>query len=161
MHENEMLLTNFYTAFQNKDFATMQASYADSATFSDPVFEGLNAAELRAMWEMLIRRGNDLELTFSDIRADASRGSAAWEARYTFSATGQRVTNRIRSSFEFENGKIVKQTDQFDFYTWARQALGLPGLLLGWTGFIRGKVQRMARKNLAAFMEKSRPTTTT
>jgi len=152
MHPNEQVLHRFYQAFQNKDYATMQACYADTATFSDPVFQGLNAAEVKAMWEMLIRRGADLELTFSNIQADDLRGSAEWVARYTFSATGRKVVNRIHSNFEFENSKIVRQTDRFSFYHWARQALGLPGLLLGWTGFIRGKVRGMARKNLKAFM---------
>ncbi|MBK8966501.1 MAG: nuclear transport factor 2 family protein [Lewinellaceae bacterium] len=152
MHANARLLETFYQAFQNKDYATMQACYADTATFSDPVFQNLNAAEVRAMWEMLIRRGKDLELTFSNIQADDRQGSAEWEARYTFSATGRPVVNRIRSEFVFENGKIVRQTDRFSFYNWARQALGTPGLLLGWTGLIRGKVRGMARKNLAKFM---------
>jgi ketosteroid isomerase-like protein len=152
MHANARLLETFYQAFQNKDYTTMQACYADTATFSDPVFQNLNAAEVRAMWEMLIRRGKDLELTFSNIQADDRQGSAEWEAQYTFSATGRPVVNRIRSEFVFENGKIVRQTDRFSFYNWARQALGTPGLLLGWTGLIRGKVQGMARKNLAKFM---------
>ncbi len=157
MHANAHLLQTFYQAFQNKDYATMQACYADTASFTDPVFQDLNAAEVRAMWEMLIRRGKDLELTFSNIQADDRQGSAEWEARYTFSATGRLVVNRIRSEFAFENGKIVKQTDRFSFYNWARQALGLPGMLFGWTGMIRGKVQGMARKNLAKFIAENEP----
>jgi ketosteroid isomerase-like protein len=51
MNSNQQLISNFYTAFQNKDYKTMQAAYTDTATFSDPVFENLNAAEVRAMWK--------------------------------------------------------------------------------------------------------------
>ena len=154
MHPNATLLTRFYTAFQHRDYAIMQSCYADNATFSDPVFVGLDAGEVRAMWEMLIKNGKDLELTFTGVRADDRHGQAQWTARYTFGATGNKVVNRIQSTFLFENGRIVRQTDAFDFYKWARQALGLTGLLLGWTPFLKNNVRRQARGRLGRFMEK-------
>jgi hypothetical protein len=39
-------------------------------------------------------------------------------------------------------------------WAWTRQALGAPGLLLGWTPFLQKKVQAEARKGLEAFMAK-------
>ena len=57
---NQQLITTFYSAFQKKDYKTMQNCYADNATFSDPVFVNLNATEVKAMWEMLCIRGTDL-----------------------------------------------------------------------------------------------------
>ena len=81
-------------------------------------------------------------------------GRAHWDARYTFSATGRKVLNRIDASFEFRDGLIVRHVDRFPFWTWARQALGAPGLLLGWSGFLRAKVRATAAKNLAAFKAK-------
>lgn len=153
MSINEQTIQTFYTCFQKKDYKGMQACYADDATFSDSVFVGLNAAQVRAMWEMLIRRGKDLQLEFSNVFADAQSGSAQWVATYTFSATGHKVINRIQARFEFRDGKIIRHTDSFDFYTWARQALGVTGLLLGWTSFLKNKVRQGAMKNLAAYME--------
>lgn len=38
MHPNEEMLTNFYSALFYGFAETMAASYADDATFSDPVF---------------------------------------------------------------------------------------------------------------------------
>jgi len=40
----------------------------------------------------------------------------------------------------------------FDFWAWSRQALGLPGWLLGWTPWLRRKVRATAARNLAKFM---------
>ena len=151
---NQQLISKFYTAFQQKDYATMQACYADNATFSDPVFENLNATEVRAMWEMLITRGKDLQLEFKNAEADDTTGSAEWIATYTFSASGNRVVNKIKANFIFENGKIVQHKDDFDFYTWAKQALGFKGLLLGRTSFLRNKVKLGAKSNLMKFMKK-------
>ncbi|TNE65978.1 MAG: nuclear transport factor 2 family protein [Bacteroidetes bacterium] len=156
MHANEKLLTSFYEALQNRDHVTMQACYADQASFSDPVFTCLNAAEVRAMWEMLLTRGKDLALTFRNIRADDRSGSAECTATYTFTATGRKVTNHIRSEFELADGKILRQRDSFDFHRWARQALGLSGLLLGWTGFFQNKVRAGAMKSLKQFMQPNR-----
>ena len=154
MHPNQQLLTSFYEAFQRKDFATMQACYADDAVFTDAVFQNLDANQVRTMWEMLIRRGNDLELTFSNVNANDTTGSATWTATYTFSQTKRRVVNHVEARFAFKNGKITRHTDHFDFYKWSKQALGLSGLLLGWTGFLQKKVQQTALKSLTNYMKK-------
>lgn len=154
MHPNEALLTKFYGAFSKRDYAAMGACYHDDATFDDPAFPGLDAKGVRSMWHMLCERGKDLELTFSDIKADDTAGSAHWEADYTFSATGRKVHNVIDAAFEFKDGLIVRHVDTFSFWTWSRQALGAPGLLLGWTPFLKNKVQSQAGAGLRAFMAK-------
>lgn len=154
MEANKLLIENFYTAFQQKDYTTMQSCYAEDALFNDAVFTNLNAHEVRAMWEMLIKKGKDLELSFSNITATDITASAQWVARYTFSTTGRKVINRIDAYFEIKDGKITKHTDSFSFYTWSKQALGLIGRLLGWTRFLQQKVQKNARSSLAAYMNK-------
>lgn len=151
---NEKLIEHFYTCFSNKDYKGMQACYADQATFNDAVFKNLDAGQVRAMWEMLITKGKDMRIEFGNITANEQRGSAHWDAYYTFSTTGRKVVNRIDAHFEFENGKIVKHVDDFNFYTWAKQALGLSGLLLGWTGFLQRKITATAMSNLEKFMRK-------
>lgn len=156
MTANTQLIEQFYTAFQKKDYKAMQDCYADKATFSDPVFQNLNAEQVRAMWEMLCLRGKDLEIDFKEVRANESDGSAVWIARYTFSSTGRYVVNHINARFKFENGKIVEHTDQFNFHRWCGQALGLAGRLLGWTPLIRNKVQRSAMAALNDFIRKKK-----
>ena len=152
MHPNAQLLTDFYTAFSKRDHEAMGACYGDTARFDDPVFPGLSAAEVRAMWRMLCERGTDLEIQFSGITADDDEGSARWEADYTFSATRRKVHNVIDATFAFEDGKIVRHQDVFDFWAWTRMALGLPGVLLGWTPIIQNEVRRQAGAQLKKFM---------
>ena len=104
------------------------------------------------MWQMLAARSSDLELELLEHSADEASGSSHWVARYTFSQTGRRVVNDIRGSLRFADGLIVEHRDEFDFHRWARQALGIPGLLLGWTPLIRSPVRRRARASLDEFM---------
>ena len=153
MNANEQLIHHFYTCFKNKDYKGMQSCYADEATFSDAVFKNLNADQVKAMWQMLIVKGKDLRLEFKDISAANNLANAHWDAYYTFSATGKKVVNRIDATFEIKNGKIIKHTDSFNFNTWAKQALGVTGLLLGWTSFLNKKVSTQAMKNLERFMK--------
>lgn len=153
MHSNEQLINTFYTAFRNKDYKTMQDCYANNAVFNDAVFKNLNAQQVRVMWQMLITKGKDLQLEFSNVQANETNGSAEWVATYTFSQTKRKVINRIKASFVFDNGKIVQHKDEFDFHKWSSQALGTMGVLLGWTGFLRNKVQSGAMKNLEAFTD--------
>jgi ketosteroid isomerase-like protein len=153
MTDNEQLIHNFYTSFKNKDYKGMQAYYADNAIFNDAVFKNLNAQQVKAMWEMLILKGKDLRVEFSNISANGKSVTAHWDAYYTFSATGKKVINKIDASFEIENGKIVRHADNFNFHTWSSQALGIKGFLLGWTSFLRKKVTAQAMKNLDSFMK--------
>jgi ketosteroid isomerase-like protein len=152
---NKDLIQKFYTSFQNKDYKGMQDCYADTATFSDSVFQNLDAKKVRAMWHMLVSGGKDMQLTFSNVKADESSGSCDWVAEYTFSLTGNKVVNRIHAEFQFKDGKIVSHKDAFDFYVWARQAFGLKGLLFGWMENFQRTIQNRSTEKLAAFVEKN------
>lgn len=138
-----------YEAFQSGDGAAMQACYAPTATFRDPVFELAGADEIGAMWTMLLEQGGDLEIEVSDVTADAGSGRAHWVATYPFGPAARRVTNRIDASFVLEDGLIVRHVDDFDFWRWSRQALGPVGLALGWSPMVRDRVRSRARRGLA------------
>lgn len=129
----------------------MADAYADDATFTDPVFKALDADEARAMWRMFCERGEDLSISYGDVRADDRSGSARWEARYKFSATGRNVHNMIDATFEFEHGKIFRHEDSFDLYRWTRMALGPLGVALGWTPIVQNRVRAEARSQLRRF----------
>jgi len=144
----------FYTAFQNRDWKTMQACYHDKATFSDPAFPDLNSTEVKAMWKMLVTRGKDLTVKFEILTESDETATVKWIADYTFSKSGRKVNNIITARMDFLDGKILMHTDQFSFYRWSCQALGLSGFLLGWTPILQKKVQSTARQQLVTFMEK-------
>lgn len=150
-HPNEALIDRFYRAFAERDAEGMASCYADDVHFSDPVFPDLRGEQARNMWRMLCKNGKDLRIEHRDVRADDREGSAHWDAYYTFSASGRYVHNVIEARFRFTNGRIVEHHDEFDFYRWSRQALGVPGVLLGWTPILRGKVRKLAGAQLAKF----------
>ncbi len=154
MHPNEELLTRFYTAFKNGDGDAMAACYHPEATFSDPAFPDLKGAEPGMMWKMLTSRAADLTIRFSGIEADDQSGKAHWEADYTFSTTGRMVNNVIDGVLTFKDGLIHTHVDTFDFWAWSRMALGPTGLFLGWTPFLRYKVQGTAGGQLKKFIER-------
>ena len=94
---SEALIQRFYSAFAQRDSATMAACYAPQATFRDPVFT-LSGADIGTMWTMLCSRGADLRIEFADVIALERRevdstddttgydtyGSANWQAWYSF-----------------------------------------------------------------------------
>lgn len=156
-HPNEDLIDRFYAAFDARDGSTMAACYTPDARFSDPVFQNLTGIEPGEMWRMLTERASDLKIELVERSADDAAGRAHWLARYTFTQTGRHVENDVRASFRFSNGLIAEHEDSFDFYRWARQALGPQGLLLGWTPLLRAAVRRRARGGLDEFMTSPPP----
>jgi hypothetical protein len=151
---NIALLQKFYLAFSHRDHAAMAACYHPEAHFTDEVFD-LHGWRIGAMWRMLCTRGADLRVEFGNLRADGQRGSAHWEAWYSFSLTRRRVHNVIDAQFEFRDGLILRHVDRFDFYRWSRHALGLPGLALGWTDKLRAKVRANGAQGLQDFIAKN------
>ena len=151
-------IERFYAAFAKLDANTMQACYAASASFDDEAFSLKGAQEIGGMWRMLCEATKSKPESRAHWKlevSDITDRSAHWEAHYLFSATGRTVLNKIDAAFEFDNnGLITRHRDRFDFWTWSRQALGTPGLLLGWSPFLRNKVRATAAGNLKRFLSK-------
>lgn len=152
---NDELIQRFYAAFAARDGDAMAACYKPGATFSDPVFTDLKDGEPGAMWQMLTSRATDLEVKLVEHGAEGDKGHARWIADYTFTQTGRKVRNDVRSQFTFDGGLIAAQQDSFSFHGWSRQALGPVGLFLGWAPPVRAGVSRKARAGLDEFMAKS------
>ena len=154
MTENEQLITNFYTAFGNKDIKKMAECYHENIQFEDPAFGILNDKKPIIMWKMLLERSKgNIKIEFFDVIANENSGSATWVATYVFSKTNRKVINKINTKFEFQDGLIIKHTDSFDIYKWSKQALGFKGFLLGWTSFMRNKIQESAKKSLENYIK--------
>jgi len=160
MHKNVQTLHRFYEAFTKLDSDTMASCYAENATFNDPAFNLNGKHQIAGMWEMLCSATKEhgmahWNLEYRDLNADAQHGSAHWEANYLFSATGKLVHNIIDGKFAFTpDGQIVSHHDHFSFWRWSRQALGAPGLFLGWTPLLKKVVQKQAGSGLEKFMAK-------
>lgn len=154
MNSNKQIVEQFYTAFQQLDYKSMQSCYSDDIVFSDPVFLLLRGTEAKCMWEMLCKNARDFSLSFSDIELiDHEYATCSWTATYTFSGTGRRVINNIKAFMRLKDGKIIEHSDGFRLSTWAAQALGWKGVLFGWTGFMKRGIQKNARRNLAYFIQ--------
>ena len=154
MNSNENLISKFYTAFANADAKTMCECYHPKVHFVDPAFGLLKEKQVSKMWEMLISKSKgDIKIEFSNIKADEFSGSARWVATYNFSKTNRKVINRISAEFLFQDGLIIKHTDNFDVWKWAKQAFGITGYLLGWTGFFQNKIKEQALLSLKKFQQ--------
>ena len=153
MHPHEAIIQRFYTAFARRDSEAMAACYADDVAFSDPAFPDLKGEAARDMWRMLCARGKDLRIEHQviEVTSDGTVVRTRWQAWYSFSGTGRKVHNIIEARMTVRDGRIATHRDEFDFHAWARQALGAPGLLLGWTPFLKRKVQAQAAKALERY----------
>lgn len=154
--ESHDVVTRLYSSLARRDHEAMAACYADDATFSDPVFHGLQGIQVKGMWRMLCERAADLQVTFEDVRVDATSGAARWRARYTFPSTKRPVSNIVDARFTLREGRIASHVDTFNFWWWASMALGPQGALLGWSPLVRKKVRTEAMKGLELFMKRKR-----
>lgn len=153
--ENENVIRKFYESFARNDAAGMIECYDDEIEFFDPAFGTLKGFDAKNMWKMLIEKGQGkIKINAKNIEAAGEKGSADWVAEYEFSQTGRKVINNIHAEFEFKNGKIIRHIDNFDIWQWSKQALGLPGLLLGWSSFMQNKIRQNANAALREYSSK-------
>jgi len=151
-------LMRFYNAFAHLDPATMAQCYAPEVQFRDEVFSLDGRDRVMAMWFMLCvsldGRGRvDWKLNYRIVSVDAQTARLHWSARYHFGTAGRPVYNRIDSTFHFNaDGLITQHHDSFNFWRWSRQALGLSGLLLGWSPLLRRQVRRRAQAGLNRYV---------
>lgn len=154
MENNARIIQDFYTAFSSHDPEAMARCYHDEITFNDPVFGTLQGKEVAAMWKMLIEKSKgNLKITFSDVNTHEASGWAKWTAIYQFSKTNRKVVNNVHAEFHFKDGLIHRHSDYFNFWNWARQALGSKGLLLGWTTSMQRKVAEQAKESLRKYLK--------
>ena len=103
---------------------------------------------------MLLDKSNGIvKIEFSSINADEYRGHAKWVATYPFNRTKRTVMNNVRSEFQFKNGLIYRQFDNFDIWKWSKQAFGITGYLFGWTGYFQRKIEEKALATLNKYKD--------
>jgi hypothetical protein len=106
------------------------------------------------MWEMLIiRSSGNLKNKAFRCKINEYNGTALWVASYNFSKNKRPVVNRISAQFYFQDGLIIRHTDDFDIWKWSKQALGLTGYLFGWTGFMQNKIHTNAILSLRKYQK--------
>jgi len=150
------LIEKFYVSFANSDAEGMISCYHDDVTFIDPAFGELKGDRAKAMWRMLLSNTDaGLTVHYFDITSNQKTGEAKWLAKYFYGPKRRLVVNEVSASFTFKEGKIHTHTDDFDLWRWTRQALGLSGTFMGWSGYMRNKIQATTKARLDKFISKS------
>lgn len=149
--DDAAIIQELYAALDRHDGEAMAALYAPDGRFRDPAFGELTGEEAGDMWRMLTRPPSNVSVELRSHEASGGTGTANWVATYTFSRTGRPVVNDVQARFVFRDGLIAEHDDDFSFFTWSRQALGAPGLLLGWTPLLPKAFQKKTRAMLAEF----------
>jgi len=137
--QTKEILHTFYTAFSKGDATTMTSCYHDDIVFEDPAFGKLTGKRAVAMWEMLLSKKEESELSITFKVVDNKH--AEWVANYKYGPQKRPVINKVKASFEFLDGKIIQHTDNFSLWKWSQQALGASGLVLGWSTFVKKKIR--------------------
>ncbi len=148
------LANSFYSALAAGDGETMASFYRPDSVFEDPAFGILNGTDAGDMWRMLCSGGSDLRVSHTTMSSTGDTVVTNWIAEYTFGASKRPVRNDVTATMKIRDGKIVDHRDQFDFWKWSSQALGTPGRLLGWSPFLKAKVQKTTAARLAKFQSR-------
>ncbi|WP_107040008.1 nuclear transport factor 2 family protein [Brumimicrobium mesophilum] len=154
--ENSELIEKFYTSFSKGNYKGMIECYDDNVVFKDPAFGELKGERAKKMWEMLLSsKTSGIKISFNNVQVTSENGKANWTAKYVYGKSKRKVVNEVSAAFKFKDGKIIEHIDTFDLWKWTKQAMGIPGYLLGWSPFLKNKIQATTKKKLDQFIEKS------
>ena len=147
-------------AFARLDGDAMAACHSAIASFQDEAFSLQGQRQIGGMWRTLCsatgERGRAAwKLDLRRLTDRSAHREAQRKACYRFNASGRLVHKRIDAEFDLDAaGLAQRHRDRFDFWRWSRQALGLPGRLLGSTPFLRNKVHAQAAATLQLYVAK-------
>lgn len=153
--DNKEIIKKFYTSFSNGNIKGMLECYHEDIVFQDEIFGRLEGERAFKMWEMLLsQKKEDTIINFDNIQATNENGKANWVAEYIYGDKKRKVINKVSANFKFKDGKIIEHIDTFNLWKWTRQALGASGFLIGWTPFMKNKIQLTTNKKLDQFIKK-------
>ncbi|MDO6438424.1 nuclear transport factor 2 family protein [Cyclobacterium sp. 1_MG-2023] len=151
--DNKALMNKFYTSFIKGDNKAMGECYHKDILFKDPVFGSLKGDRAFKMWEMLLTpKKEDLKISFDIARVSEKKGKVNWVAEYHFGEKKRKVINNVSAEFKFKEGKIIEHIDTFNLWEWSKQAMGTVGYLIGWTPFMKKKIQKSTNQKLDYFI---------
>ena len=151
--QHKALIHTFYSSIVQRDYKTMSECYHDDAQFKNEVFQ-LKGKHIFGMLHMLCEPGKDLNIEYDQAEVSCNTGSANWIAHHGLSITKRPVINEVTASFIVKGGLIINHQDDFDFWRWSTQALGISGLIFGWSAFLKKKVQSEVLNALNTFNSK-------
>jgi SnoaL-like domain len=155
------VVTRFFDAFAQSDWQTMARCYHDKASFSDPIYPDLREERIVYMWHQLLGGAQQsgakskpkktlgleqLKLEYRILFGDERKAQVGWTATYVVG--GRSVSNEVLSTLAIWDDKIVRHVDEYNFWRWSRQALGLTGLAFGAMPWYQRSVQRSAQSRL-------------
>lgn len=145
---NYQILLTFFTAFAKKDLNTMLDCYHKNVIYDDVGFGQQKGEKAKAVWRFLIQNvGENAVISFSDIQTFNNTGYANWTTTYPF---GKRIiTNNIKATFHFKDGKIIFHKDEYSLWKWSQQAFGIIGYLIGWSPIFRWLIRWQMKKKIA------------
>lgn len=146
-------IEQFYTAFSEGNTEEMLKHYHDDVVFEDPAFGKLKGKRANAMWRMLLSKKEKSGLRLQFNVNKNSENKANWIATYNYGPQKRKVINHVSATFKFKDGKIIQHQDSFNLWKWTQQALGFSGYLLGWSNFMKKKIQQTTAKTLDQFIE--------
>ncbi|SCY07660.1 SnoaL-like domain-containing protein [Nonlabens sp. Hel1_33_55] len=154
--DTKTLLTQFYKGLKNANASNMTALYKDNSHFKDPVFGDLHGEHAISMWHMLFSKNNQVKISYKIIEATPTYGKVQWTANYLNGSNKRPVTNHVTANFKLADGEIVNHVDSFNLSKWSRQALGVSGLLMGWSSFMKNQIQKKTNSLLDHYIELKR-----
>ncbi len=143
------LVKQFYDALNRGDYKFVNRLYHSDARYKDEIFD-FQGAEIHALWYSATRPEMKLFAKLESIHEENDKVVTEWIMTYTLDVINRRISLREKGTFVFQGEKIIKHTDEYDFWSWCTQAFGIIGRALGWSVWLQNRVKKQARKSVLA-----------
>ena len=143
------IVEQFYAALNAKDLLTLRSLYHPKAEYNDEIFS-LNYKEILALWYSSMQPEMELVAEVHSIDQQKESIVTHWTISYTIASINKRITLDEVGRFEFQDGLIIRHTDEYSFYRWCAQAFGVAGMLASWSKWLRKKVRNQAYSSINA-----------
>jgi len=128
---HSLLLVKYLQAIKEQDLKTISSCFHEEAEFYEPAYGKLTGPKIAAWWTFFFAQAKEFHSEFDSLKVNGDKATVHSEHWYYWNATGAGVHNLVESEFDFKDGKIFRQIDNYNLNAWAFQAL--ESKFMGWT----------------------------
>lgn len=147
----EEIINSMFAALSAKDYPGLIQHFTPNSRIESTLWGKIEGEDLNHYLEILMDASVEVILPSSLQQIDQQHWQLEWIWQGIDPLNNKLVEIEMESTFDFTDGKIKSQLDEFSLWAWLSQTRGMMGQMWGWLPWWQQNTQKAHRKYLLMY----------